>query len=94
MAEKVGLIKDIKLGTWLAGSPLAFDICIVTIKEATGASWSMFLWNNQATAPGVERILQTQRLALAREAALRGLQVHLWHLNDSSIIDQIKVDFP
>ena len=52
MPEKVGLIKDIKLGSWLAGSVNAFDVCIVTLQEANGGSWAMFLWNSRADVMG------------------------------------------
>jgi hypothetical protein len=37
-------------------------------------------------------VLQTQRLALAREAAFRKRVVHLWHETDSSLVDEIQVD--
>ena len=94
MAVKTGLIKDIKLGSWLAGTINAFDVCIVTIDEPGTGSWAMFLWNSRADAPVVDRILHTQRLALAREAAFRNLTVQVWHESDSSIIDQIKVVIP
>jgi len=94
MAEKVGLIKSIKTGTWLAGTVNAFDICLVQLEESGGTTWSMFLWNSRADAPIIDRVLQTQRLALAREAALRNLTVHLWHQNGSSIVDQIQIDIP
>lgn len=94
MPEKVGLIKDIKLGSWLAGSVNAFDVCIVTLQEANGGSWAMFLWNSRADAPTIDRILQTQRLALAREAAFRKLTVRLLHASASSIVDHIKVEIP
>jgi hypothetical protein len=94
MAEKIGLIKSIKAGSWLAGTVNAFDICIVQLLDANGANWSMFLWNSRSDAPIVDRVLETQRLALAREAAVRKLKVHLWHQDDSSIVDQIQVDIP
>ena len=54
----------------------------------------MILWNSRPNAPTVERIRQTQRLALAREAAFRRLPVHLGHDAGSSVIDWIKVDIP
>lgn len=92
MAEKIGLIKSIKVGSWLTGTVNAFDICIIQLLDINGANWSMFLWNSRSDVPIVDRVLETQRLALAREAAVRGLNVHLWHQADSSIIDQIQVD--
>ena len=95
MAEKVGVIKSIKAGSWLAGTVNAFDICIVQLLEdISGATWSIFLWNSRSDAPIVDRVLETQRLALAREAAFRGLKVHLWHQDDSSIVEHIQVDIP
>ena len=36
---------------------------------------------------------ETQRLALAREAAFRNATVHLFTEVDSSIVDDIQVDF-
>jgi hypothetical protein len=42
----------------------------------------------------VRRVLQSQRLALAREAAFRKLTVRVFHQNDSSIVDEIQVDIP
>ena len=51
------LIKDIKLGTWLAGSVNAFDVCIVTIDEQGTGSWAMFLWNSRADAPVASTIV-------------------------------------
>ena len=39
-------------------------------------------------------VLQTQRLALAREAATSKLTVHVTHQNDSSIVDSLQVDYP
>ena len=94
MAQKIGTITEIKLGTWLAGTVNAFDVCILTIDEQGTGTWAMFLWNSRATAPVLDRILQTQRLALAREAAFRRLSVQVWHESDSSIIDQLKVLTP
>lgn len=94
MAVKTGRITDIKLGSWLTGSVNAFDICIITIQEATTGSWAMFLWNSRADAPVLDRVLHTQRLALAREAAFRKLTVEVTHESDSSIIDHIKIFIP
>ena len=50
-----------------------FDTCMLTLQEANGATSLMILWNSRPNAPTVERIRQTQRLALAREAAFRGV---------------------
>lgn len=94
MAEMIGRITDIKLNTWLPGGVNEFDTCMVTLQEANGATSLMILWNSRPNAPTVERIRQTQRLALAREAAFRRLPVHLGHDAGSSVIDWIKVDIP
>ena len=59
---------------------------------ASGADWVFYLWNSRADAPALQRVLQTQRLALAREAAFRNRVVHLWHETDSSLVDEIQAD--
>jgi hypothetical protein len=41
----------------------------------------------------VKRVVSTQRLALAREAAIHKLTVHVWHDSDSSLVDYMQVDF-
>ena len=95
MAEKIGTIVDIKVGSFLPGSPNAFDIGNFTLREAaTGATWLFYIWNARSDAPALERVLHTQRLALAREAAFRGATVHVWHEEGSSNIDQMKVVIP
>jgi len=53
-----------------------------------------YLWNSRADAPALLRVLQTQRLALVREAAFRHSVVHIWHETDSSLVDEIQVDIP
>ena len=93
MAETVGKITNIKLGSFLQDTVNAFDIGTVTLHEtATGADWIFFLWNSRADAPALQRVLQVERLALAREAAFRNRVVHLWHESDSSLVDEIQVD--
>ncbi|MDQ2824360.1 MAG: hypothetical protein M3R29_02825 [Verrucomicrobiota bacterium] len=93
MPETIGKITNIKVGSFLTGTVNSFDIGTITIKESgTGASWFFFLWNSRDNDLAVRRILQTQRLALAREAAFRKLIVHVFHQNDSSVIDEIQVD--
>lgn len=94
MAEIVGRITDIKLTTWLPGGVNEFDTCMLTLQESNGATSLMILWNSRSNAPTVERIRQTQRLALAREAAFRRRRVHVWHDSGSSIINSIQVDIP
>ena len=61
----------------------------MTLHEtASGADWVFYLWNSRADAPALQRVLQTQRLALAREAAFRNRVVHLWHAeHDRSLIE-------
>lgn len=92
MPETIGKITNIKLGSFLQGTVNAFDIGTVTLRETTGAEWVFYLWNSRADAPALLRVLQTQRLALAREAAFRNRVVHLWHETDSSLVDEIQVD--
>jgi len=93
MPQTVGKITSIKLGSFLQGTVNAFDIGTVTLHEtATGADWVFYLWNSRADAPALQRVLQTQRLALAREAAFRKRTVRLWHEIDSSLVDEIQVD--
>ena len=95
MAETIGTIRNIKLSSFLPGSVNAFDIGTMTVKEtSTGAEWLFYLWNTRADAPAVERVIGTQRLALAREAAFRKLKVHIFHDNDSSLVTNIQVDLP
>lgn len=95
MAETIGKIRNIKLGSFLQDTVNAFDIATVSVHEtATGADWVFYLWNSRADAPTLQRVLQTQRLALAREAAFRHLAVHFWHDIDSSIVDEMQVDIP
>jgi hypothetical protein len=68
---------------------------MVTLLEAgTAVSWVFLLWNSRDDAPAVERVRETQRLALAREAAFRKLTVHLFAELDSSVVDEIQVDMP
>jgi hypothetical protein len=94
MPDTTGTITNIKLSSFLGGTVNAFDTCMVTLLEAgTGLSWLFFLWNSRDDAPAVERIRETQRLALARAAAFNRATVHLFTEIDSSIVDDIQVDF-
>jgi len=91
--ETVGLVTKIKLASFLTGGPNSFDVCAVTLTErGTGTPWLFYLWNSRDDAPAVIRILETQRLALVREAAFRKQIVHLWHDDDSSVIFEVEVD--
>lgn len=95
MPEAIGTITKIKLGTLLAGGVNEFDLAMITLKSAAGAEELFFLWISRNDELAVQRIRQTQRLALAREAAFRKLTVHLFHgQTDSSIVDEIQVDIP
>lgn len=95
MAEKIGTIVDIKVGTFLPGATNEFDVGNFTLREtATGATWLFYIWNARSNAPAVQRVLHSQRLALAREAAFRKATVHVWHEEGSSNIDQMKVVIP
>jgi hypothetical protein len=94
MPESIGTITNIKLGTLLAGGVNEFDLAMVTLRSAAGFDELFFLWISRNDEAAVERIRHTQRLALAREAALRQLQVHLFHGQEhSGIVDEIQVDF-
>jgi hypothetical protein len=95
MAETIGKITNVKLGSFLTGTVNSFDIGTITVKEtSTGQSWLFYLWNSRDDEPAVRRVLQSQRLALAREAAFRKLTVHVFHQNDSSVVEQFVVDIP
>ena len=95
MAETIGKITNIKVNSFLQGGVNAFDICNITVKEAgTGTSWLFHLWLSRDDAPAVNRVVETQRLALVREAAFRKLTVHIFAQSDSGFIDGIQVDTP
>jgi hypothetical protein len=95
MAEVVGKITNIKVMSFLQGTINAFDLCNVTVKEAgTGTTWLFHLWQLRDDDQAVHRVLATQRLALAREAAFRKLTVHVNAQSDSGFVDGIQVDTP
>lgn len=95
MAETIGKITSIKVNSFLQGTVNAFDLCNITVKEAgTGTSWLFHLWQSRDDAPAVNRVIESQRLALAREAAFRKLTVHIFAQSDSGFIDGIQVDIP
>ena len=89
MAEVVGKITNIKVGSFLPGSVNSFDIGTITVRDnaTPPVSWLFYLWNSKDTDPALKRILQSQRLALAREAAFRKLTVTVTHQSDSSIFN-------
>jgi hypothetical protein len=95
MAETIGKITNIKVNSFLTGTVNSFDICTITVKEtSTGTSWLFYLWNSRDDEIAVRRVTQTQRLALAREAAFRKLTVHVFAESDSGLVDGIQVDMP
>jgi len=95
MAETIGKITNIKVASFLPGTVNSFDVGAITMKEAgTGISWFFYIWNSRDDAPAVQRVLESQRLALVREAAFRKLTVHVFHDNDSSLLSEITVDIP
>ena len=96
MAEVVGKITNIKVGSFLPDTVNSFDIGTITVRDnaTPPVSWLFYLWNSRDAEPALKRILQSQRLALAREAAFRKLTVHISHQSDSSIVDSLSVDIP
>jgi hypothetical protein len=95
MAETIGKITNVKAASFLIGTVNAFDVGAITLKEtSTGASWLFYIWNSKDDEPAVHRVLQSQRLALAREAAFRKLTVHAFHDDNSSVLTEITVDTP
>jgi hypothetical protein len=95
MAETIGKITNIKVNSFLQGTVNAFDLCNITVKEAgSGTSWLFHLWQSRDDVPAVNRVIESQRLALVREAAFRKLTVHIFAQSDSGFIDGIQVDIP
>jgi len=95
MAETIGKISNIKVNSFLQGTVNAFDLCNITVKEAgTGTSWLFHLWQSRDDDTPVHRVVESQRLALVREAAFRKLTVHIFAQSDSGFIDGIQVDLP
>jgi hypothetical protein len=91
--ETIGKITNIKVASFLTGTINSFDVGAVTLKEAgTGVSWFFYLWNSRDNDLAVRRVLESQRLALVREAAIHKLTVHVFHDNDSSLVTEITVD--
>jgi hypothetical protein len=95
MAETIGKIINIKVNSFLQGGVNAFDICNITVQETgTGTSWLFHLWQSRDDDQAVHRVVESQRLALVREAAFRKLTVHVFAQSDSGFIDGIQVDTP
>lgn len=95
MAETIGTITNIKVFSFLPNTVNAFDTCNVTVKEtSTGTSWLFHLWQTRNDDPPVLRVVESQRLALVREAAFRKLTVHVFAQPDSGFVDGVQVDTP
>jgi hypothetical protein len=95
MAGTIGKITNIKVYSWLPGSVNAFDTCDISVKEtSTGTTWLFHLWLSRDDDLPVHRVVQSQRLALAREAAFRKLTVHIFAESDSGFVDGFQVDMP
>jgi hypothetical protein len=95
MAETIGKITNIKVASFLTGTVNSFDVGAITLKEtSTGTSWLFYVWNSRDDDVAVHRVLQSQRLALVREAAFRSLTVHAFHDNDSQLLSELTVDIP
>lgn len=95
MAEVIGKILNIKVNSFLPGTVNAFDLCNFSVKEtSTGTTWLFHLWQSRDDDAAVHRVVETQRLALVREAALRKLTVHVFAEPDSGFVDGIQVDMP
>jgi hypothetical protein len=93
--QTVGRITNIKVSSFLPGTFNAFDIGTITVKEtSTGMDWFFHVWITRDDAPALARVINSQRLALVREAAFRKLPVKVTHDNSSSILDSIQVDIP
>lgn len=95
MAETIGTITNIKVTNYLQGGVNAFDICNISLTEtSTGVSWLFHLWQSRDDDAAVHRVIESQRLALVREAAFRHLTVHVFAEPDSGFVDGIQVDTP
>jgi hypothetical protein len=93
MAATIGKIASIKVNSFLQGTTNAFDICDISLKEtSTGITWLFHLWLSRDDDEPVHRVVESQRLALVREAAFRKLTVHIFAESDSGFVDGIQVD--
>ena len=93
MAETIGTITNIGVYSFLTGTANEFDYGKVIVNEtSTSRSWVFFLWEAGVNDLPVHRVQQSQRMALLREAAFRGLTVHIYAESDSSIVDGFTVD--
>ena len=95
MAETIGKVVNIKVLSFLQGTINAFDIANISVKEAgTGTVWLFHLWLSRDDDAPVHRVIESQRLALVREAAFRKLTVHVFAQSDSGFVDGFTVDIP
>ena len=93
MAEHVGKITEIKVGSFFTGGPDPIDMGAITLKEtSTGLAFVLHLWVSHSNEPALQRVLQSQRLALVREAAFRNLTVRVTTPSTTSdLIETIQV---
>jgi hypothetical protein len=95
MAEVIGKVTNIKVMSFLQDTVNAFDVCNFSLREtSTGTTWLFHLWQSRDDDAAVHRVVETQRLALVREAAFRKLTVHVFAESDSGFVDGIQVDTP
>jgi hypothetical protein len=95
MAETIGTITNIKVRTFFPGATNEFDFATITMLEtSTGISWLFYLWNSNDNDLPVHRVTASQRLALAREAAVQKLTVHIFADSAASVLYGIQVDLP
>jgi hypothetical protein len=95
MAETIGKVTNIKVMSFLQDTVNAFDTANITVKEtSTGQTWLFHLWLSRDDDLPVHRVVESQRLALVREAAFRKLTVHVFAQPDSGFVDGIQVDTP
>jgi hypothetical protein len=95
MAETIGIITNVKVASFLVGDPSEFDVGAITVKEtSTGISWFFYMWLTHVSDPAVQRVLNAQRLALAREAAFRKLTVHAFNDGAGGNLFELTVDIP
>ena len=66
-----------------------------SLKEnGSGTTWLFHLWLSRDDDQPVHRVVESQRLALVRDAAFRQLTVHIWAESDSGLVDGLQVDIP
>lgn len=95
MSTTIGKITNIKVNSFLQDTVNAFDLCTISLREtSTGITWLFYLWQSRDDDQAVHRVVETQRLALVREAAFRKLTVHIFAESDSGFIDGLQVDTP